>query len=182
MDGLDTEGLTVTPRWAIAALGVTSLCVIAQPLARADSPKFPDLDAFTPVDIADYLIDTTSPGHPSSGTYFVTPEGVVCNFTSLQVQCRSNNFPSIPPAVSDPVRNLNRINWIGTVTGLKQTNEGPVGTTVHGQLLKTLPPLHSISVFGATCGVDDAGTTSCKDSNGHGFILSPTWSGWLPHV
>ncbi|MHA3022953.1 hypothetical protein ACXPWS_22175 [Mycobacterium sp. BMJ-28] len=152
------------------------------PESHADTPQLPDFGTYTSVDIADYRIDTTTPGHPSSGTYFKTPDGIVCNFSSLQAQCRGNNFPAVPPATSDPSRNLNRVNWIGTVTGLKQTNEGPVGDLVHGQPIKTLPPFHSISVFGAVCGVDDARTTACKDSKGRGFILSPAWSGWLPNA
>src|SRR5882757_9154285 len=43
-------------------------------------------------------------------------------------------------------------------------------------------PFHSITFNGATCGVDDSGTTACEDSQGRGFILSPAWSGWLPKV
>lgn len=169
-------------RLAIAALGTTCLCVVGHPVARGDTPQFPDLSGYTPVDIADYRIDTTTPGHPSSGTYFVTPDGVVCDFSTLQAQCSGNNLPAIPAAASDPARGLNRVNWIGTTTGLKQTNEGPVGYTVHDQLLKSLPPFHSISVSGSICGVDDKGTTACRDAKGRGFILSPTWSGWLPKV
>lgn len=156
----------------------------AAPLSQtqADTPKFLSLDGYAPVDIADYRIDTTTPGHLSSGTYFLTPDGVVCNFTSLQPQCRGNNLPALPPAASDPSRGLNRSNWIGTVTGLKQTNEESPTDAFHGQPIKTLPPFHSITVGGAVCGVDDKGTTACKDAQGRGFILSPAWSGWLPKV
>jgi hypothetical protein len=68
------------------------------------------------------------------------------------------------------------------VTGLKQTNEGSPTDAFDGQPIKTLPPLHSITVGGAVCGVDDKGTTVCKDAQGRGFILSPTWSSWLPRV
>ncbi|QCR71458.1 hypothetical protein FCV17_06315 [Mycobacterium avium subsp. hominissuis] len=32
------------------------------------------------------------------------------------------------------------------------------------------------------CGVDNSGTTACKDPQGRGFVLSPHGSGWLPHV
>ncbi|MBZ4620668.1 hypothetical protein GBO18_12020, partial [Mycobacterium avium subsp. hominissuis] len=35
---------------------------------------------------------------------------------------------------------------------------------------------------GVVCGVDDSGTTACKDPQGRGFVLSPHGSGWLPHV
>jgi hypothetical protein len=159
--------------------GVTAFGVGA---ASASPPIFPDLSGYTPVNISDYRIDTTTPGHPSSGTYFVTPDGVICNFSSLQPQCRGNNFPAVPPAASDPARGLNRVNWIGTVTGLKQTNEGSPVNPVNGQPIKTLPPFHSITVGGAICGVDDKGTTACKDAQGGGFVLSPQGSGWLPKV
>ncbi|MGJ6125535.1 hypothetical protein QN239_23465 [Mycolicibacterium sp. Y3] len=168
---------------ALAVAAVTSgVAVLSAGISSANPPAFPDLSGYTPVDIADYRIDTTTPGHSSSGTYFATPDGVICNFSSLQPQCRGNNFPAVPPAASDPARGLNRANWIGTVTGLKQTNEGTPTNTFNGQAIKTLPPLHSITVGGAVCGVDDHGTTACKDSQGRGFILSPEWSGWLPKV
>jgi hypothetical protein len=68
------------------------------------------------------------------------------------------------------------------VTGLKQTNEGSPTDAFNGQRIRMLPPLHKITVDGATCGVDDEGTTACKDAQGRGFILSPAWSGWLPKV
>ncbi|MBS9535178.1 hypothetical protein KIH27_16445 [Mycobacterium sp. M1] len=61
---------------------------------------------------------------------------------------------------------------------------GSLGTsdTIHDQPIKTLPPFHSIALGGVICGVDDAGTTACKDPQGRGFVLSPKGSGWLPHV
>ena len=164
---------------AAATTGVVALSVGT---SSAAPPNFPDLSGYTPVNIADYRVDTTTPGHPSSGTYFVTPDGVICNFSSLQPQCRGNNFPAVPPAASDPARGLNRANWIGTVTGLKQTNEGTPTNVVNGHPIKTLPPLHSITVGSAVCGVDDAGMTACKDSQGRAFVLSPQGSGWLPKV
>jgi hypothetical protein len=162
-----------------ATAGFTALSVCT---AQADTPRFPDLAADTPVNIEDYGIDTTTPGMPSSEIYFVTPDGVICNITATQAQCSGNNLPAIPPAVSDPSRNLNRVNWIGTVTGLKQTTEGAIPNPFNGQTIKTLPPRHSIAAYGSICGVDDRGTTACKDSKGRGFVLSPQGSGWLPKV
>ena len=166
---------------SVSALA-TGVAAVSVCTAYANPPQFPDLSGYAPVNIADYRIDTTTPGQPSTDTYFITPDGVICNFTSVQAQCSGNNLPAIPPAVSEPARNLNRVNWIGTVTGLKQTTEGAVPSVLNGQAIKTLPPFHSISVFGAVCGVDDKGTTACKDSKGRGFVLSPQGSGWLPKV
>ena len=70
-----------------------------------------------------------------------------------------------------------------TDDGLGTTNAiYSVNNTVQGHPIKTLPPLHSITVDGVICGVDDAGTTACKDPQGRAFVLSPHGSGWLAHV
>lgn len=47
---------------------------------------------------------------------------------------------------------------------------------------KVLQPFHTLTVYGVTCGVDDKGTTASKDPQGRGFVLSPSWSGWLPKI
>jgi hypothetical protein len=162
---------------AVAA-GVISVTLIAACSAHADSPKFPDFSGYAAVDVHDYSIDTTTPGIASTGTYFLTPDGIICGFSrGLGAGCTGNNFPGIPPA-SD-----GRVNAIATNAPVRQTSI-PIGADgeVHGQPLKTLPPLHSITVDEVVCGVDDSGTTACKDSQGRGFVLSPHGSGWLPHV
>lgn len=153
-----------------------------EPPKSGDAARFPDLSSYTPVDIVDYRIDTTSPGHPSSGTYFLTPDGIMCNFPTLVAQCMGNNLPGVPPAASNPSAGANGVNWISTDGGLKQTNAAPASGVVLGQQIKTLPPFHSITVSDVTCGVDDKGTTACKDPQGRAFVLSPSWSGWIPKV
>ncbi|RAV09475.1 hypothetical protein DQP57_15185 [Mycobacterium colombiense] len=70
------------------------------------------------------------------------------------------------------------MNWIGTASRLQQI--APSGPPPNG--VKTLPPSHSITVDGVICGVDNSGMTACKDPQGHGFVLSPHGSSWLPHV
>lgn len=151
--------------------------------AHADPPRFPDLSADAPVDIRDYTIDVPNPGRPPLPTvYFLTPDGVVCNYTPDQAQCTGNNLPAVPPAPSNPNAGITGVNWIGTTTGLKQTNEGEPSRVIDGRPVKTLPPGRSITVNGIVCGVDNAGTTACKDPQGRGFVLSPHGSGWLPHV
>ncbi len=147
------------------------------PKSRADTPKFPDIDTYAPVDISAYNLPITTAGRkPFDAYYFTTPDGITCNFISGQAQCRGNNFPSIPPA-SPSATGGERVNWISTGSQLKGI---PASDT--SQPGPTLPPFHSISVSGSICGVDDKGTTACKDAKGRGFILSPTWSGWLPKV
>lgn len=169
------------------ALVITGISAAAAALAvvpaYADQPSFPDLSKYTPVNTADYTLDSSTPGIPSNLVVFLTPDGIPCNFVVDQAQCTGNNFPSVPPVATDPAKGLNGANWIGTSTGLKKTGNPTItGNTYRGQQIKTLPPFHSIAFNGMVCGVDDARTTACKDGNGQGFILSPQWSGWLPKV
>ncbi|ETB09420.1 hypothetical protein [Mycobacterium avium] len=164
---------------------MTAACVaaISACSAHADTPRFPDLNSYTAVSPSDYTLDAPNPGRPPLPTvYFLTPDGVVCNFTPDQAQCSGNNLPAILPAPSKPDAGITGVNWIGTTTGLKQTNEGEPFRSIAGQPIKTLPPMHSIAVNGVICGVDNSGTTACKDPQDRGFILSPHGSKWLPHV
>ncbi|BBY13128.1 hypothetical protein [Mycobacterium marseillense] len=165
----------------IGALGGLALLVPVE--AHADPPYFPDLSADAPVNVRDYAIDVPNPGRPPLPTvYFLTPDGIICSFIANEALCRGNNLPAIPPAPSNPAAGITGVNWIGTTSGLKQTNEGEQSKVIGGQPIKTLPPLHSITVDGIICGVDNSGTTACKDPQGRGFVLSPHGSGWLPHV
>lgn len=166
---------------SIAALSGTALLSACS--AHADSPKFPDLSGYSAVNITDYDISIPNPGRPPDQTvYFLTPDGIICDFTSDEALCRGNNLPGIKPAPSNPDAGITGVNWIGTTTGQKQTNEGEQSRVIQGQPIKTLPPFHSITVNGIICGVDNSGTTACKDPQGRGFVLSPHGSGWLPHV
>ncbi len=55
----------------IAAAG---LVMVGSSTAHADLAKFPDLDAFDPVDPARYTADVRASG----AAYFLTPEGLQC--------------------------------------------------------------------------------------------------------
>lgn len=171
-----------TSRSIRTALGVVSLfAVVHQPAAYADTPKFPDLGGYTPVNAQDYAIAFDNPGRqPTMTDYFLTPTGVICVIDDGGAACFGNNLPSVPP-LQNPE---SRVSYMDTQKGLYQSsNPGYVdGTTIHGQSIRTLPPSHSITADGVVCGVDDSGTTACKDPQGRGFILSPAWSGWLPKV
>ena len=162
----------------VVATGVCVLAAVTSACsASAEPPRFPDVGSYTPVDTGDYAVDTTTPGIPSTQAYFHTPDGVTCSFLSGQAQCIGNNLPGLPPASPTP-KGTPRVNWIGTSSGLKPV----VASDDHSTGIKTLPAMHSITVDGVTCGVDDSGMTACKDPQGRGFILSPSWSGWLPKV
>ena len=163
---------------AVVISAMTAACT-----AHADPPKFPDLNSYTPVDVQDYEIEILSPGMSSKQVNFITPDGITCTFMSWEAGCRGNNFPGIPPQPSYPDTKTFGINTIDTAVGLsKMKVTNPPDGTVQGHPIKTLPPFHSITVNGVICGVDDKQMTACKDAQGQGFILSPQWSGWLPHV
>lgn len=151
--------------------------------SHADTPEFPDLSHYTPVNVADYEVDTSTPGITSQAVYFLTPDGIICAFGKPPgAGCTGNNLPAVPPVVNSP-NGTRGVNSIDTDAGLRTTNS-PIGTngTAHGNPVRTLPPFHTITVDGTTCGVDDAGTTACKDAQGRGFVLSPQGSGWLPRA
>jgi hypothetical protein len=155
----------------------------SQARSHADTPKFPDFSGYTPVTVADYEVDISSPGISNQGIYFLTPDGIVCAIAEPPgAGCTGNNLPGVPPVVGSPAGKYG-MNDIETDAGLRTTNS-PYSTngTVHGNPVKTLPPFHTITALGVTCGVDDSGTTACKDPQGRGFVLSPKGSGWLPHV
>lgn len=163
-------GLTVVP-----ALLTTSFFTAT--FAHADAAMFPQIDNYATVDVADYSLNASTPGITIAQVFFKTPDGIDCDFVTGQAQCTGNNFPGIPPATPTS-KGTPRINWIGTTTGLQQT----VPSTAPPTGVRPLPPQHSITVNGIICGVDNSGTTACKDPQGRGFVLSPQGSAWLPHV
>ncbi|WP_142253742.1 MULTISPECIES: hypothetical protein [unclassified Mycobacterium] len=161
---------------AAVAAGVMSVYLSAC-TAQADSPKFPDISGYVPVNAQEYEIDTSTPGMPAGQVFFLTPDGIPCTFLSGAVGCTGGNLPGIQEKDKNPYT------YIDTAVGVQRAGSTPYENgTVRDHPIKELPPYHSITVGGATCGVDDKGTTACKDSEGRGFILSSTWSGWLPKV
>lgn len=169
---LEGSNVRALPGTAITFMAVAALCTTAPPQSWADAPKFPDMSHYTPANVADYEIDASTPGIHATQVVFLTPDGITCNFmTPPSAGCTGNNFPAVTPASIG-------VNSIGTDYELDQIGSG----IPHASNLKTLPPFHTLTVDGITCGVDDARTTACKDSQGHGFVLSPKGSGWLPQV
>ena len=164
-------------RMFATTVGIFAAALVSACSANAEGPKFPDLEDYVPVDSSEYAVDASTPGMPATQVYFRTPDGVTCNFLSGQAQCIGNNLPDLPPA-SPTSKGAPRVNWIGTSSGLQ-----PVSPSDDRALdIKTLPAMHSIRVDDIVCGVDGSGTTACKDPEGRGFVLSPSWSGWLPKV
>lgn len=87
------EWTDMTGKTLIAA-GAVVVAVLSGCTAHAEPSKFPDLSGYTPVNIADYRIDMTTPGHPSSEIYFLTPTALPATFLSEQpnvgeITCRA---------------------------------------------------------------------------------------------
>lgn len=161
--------------------GIVSLATVSACTAHADPPPFPDLSGYSPVDPAEYAVTYPNSGRPTplEVMTFRTPDGIVCAFGNPpSAGCSGKNLPGIAPA-SPSSSGSPRVNAISTVVGPHPTGDT---SDTEGHPVKTLPPNHSITVDGVICGVNGSGMTACKDSQGRGFILSPQWSGWLPHV
>lgn len=172
--------ILITTAVAVVASGAVSI----NSTAHAGPPEFPDLGGYTSVDVHDYEIEIATPGMSHGQVYFLTPDGITCAFGSPPgAGCTGNNFPGVAPQRQDPARGVIRVNSISTDFGLRPTN-APISSDnkVHDHPIKVLPPFHSITVNGVTCGVDDKKMTACKDPQGRGFLLSPAWSGWLEHL
>lgn len=164
---------------AITIGAMTLLIVGCRTQSHAGPPTFPDLSGYTPVTVSDYTITLPNPGRPPlNAVYFLTPDGITCDFGNPPAAgCTGNNLPGIGP------ENKNPYTYIGTDTGIEPATSTPyVNATIQEHQIRTLPPLHSITVDGVICGVDNSGMTACKDPQGRGFVLSPHGSSWLPHV
>lgn len=62
--------------------------------ARADAPAFPDISGYSPVTVADYTIGLPNTGRaPLNMVYFLTPDGITCDFFSGEAQCTAIIFP-----------------------------------------------------------------------------------------
>lgn len=173
----------------LMAVGMIMACTShAEPLKPSDTNRFPDVSGYTPVDPEDYERQLDNPGRPEKmvGYYFNTPDGVWCTFSQFpSAACTGNNLPGIPPAKCDAARRTYAINTISTDRGLSKTSGSSCNNESSEKSeswTKVLPPFHTLTVYGVTCGVDDKKTTACRDPQGRGFVLSPSWSGWLPHV
>jgi hypothetical protein len=171
--------MTTARHIAIATGAVCLLVVGCQTESHAGPPAFPDLGGYTPVNASDYTIALPNPGRaPVGQVFFLTPDGIACGFSNpASAGCTGDNIPGVAPADKNPYT------YVGTEGGIQPATSTPYENgTIQEHPLKTLPPLHSITVNGVICGADNAGTTACKDPQGRGFVLSPHGSGWLPRV
>ncbi len=162
-----------------AAGSVTAfLAVLCACHANAEPPKFPDLNSYAAVNVDEYVILLPNVGRePIRAVYFLTPDGIRCGFLSGSAGCTGDNIPGVAEKDKNPYT------YVSTGSGIEPTASTPYKNgQIQGHELKPLPPRHSISVEGSICGVDDAGTTACKGSDGGGFVLSKLGSTWFPKV
>ena len=182
----------MTTRRAIAVLVCAALTigVLCEPAtATADTVIFPELSRFIPVNPADYGVTQMTPGHTNVFTEFLTPDGIPCDFADTpwmeaSAGCTAGTLPgvSVPAPTVDYFDNGRQrhagVFGISTNIWLRTFSDPPPETSQ----LRALPPGHSISQYGVTCGVDDSQMIACIDPKGRGFMLSPRWSGWLPQA
>lgn len=183
----------ITALMLFATAGLASACTATadpptpttDPPKSADAERFPNMDNYTPANPDDYTQELDNPGRPEKLTVyqFNTPDGIGCGFGQPpSAGCSGNNLPAIPPAMCDPDTRRYNYNSMSTSQGLRQWADSLPTCHTNTSGAKTLPPFHTLTVYGVTCGVDDKGTTACKDPQGRAFVLSPAWSGWIPKV
>lgn len=164
-----------TGRVLLTAMTLMFLCPAT---ATAEPPKFPDMSMYEHVNTDEYVIPLPNVGSdPIEAVYFTTPDGIHCNFLNASAVCTGDNIPGVSAKDKDPYT------YVATGSGIQPTASTPfVDGKLQGHEINVLPANHSITVDGATCGVDDKGTTACKDAKGRGFVLSKGGSTWFPKV
>lgn len=168
---------SLSARAATASM-TAALAVLCACHANAEPPKFPDLNTYVAANVDEYVILLPNVGRePIRAVFFLTPDGLHCGFLSGSAGCTGDNIPGVAEKDKNPYT------YVSTGSGIEPTASTPYKNgKVQGHDLKTLPPLHSMTVEGAICGVDDVGTTACKGSDGSGFVLSKRGSTWFPKV
>lgn len=174
-------------RSVIIRLAATATVVLAGWLtgacaASAEPPRFPDMTGYATANPEEYKNVSVNPGRPTDSltSYnFRTPEGIRCGYIEDTATCSGNNLPGVPSAHWDPSNGFYGVNVISTNSQLRQISDSTPPDVVDSY--KTLPPFHTLTVNGITCGVNDSGTTACKKPGGGAFMISKQGVAWLPH-
>lgn len=149
---------------AVAAVaGVMAAATAAGDPEPAPAPPIPNVNAYMPVNPADY---TTNKGRWFA---FAGPAGVVCTLDNLNGDygC-SGPLPGAPEGVNLVSGGPTGAPRFSTTTE-PSLFAGPAGA------VKTLPPKTRLSFRQISCGVDDAGVVACYNSRDQvGFVVGPT--------
>ena len=143
--------------------GVAGSAVAAADPDPAPAPAIPNVNAYMPVNPADY---TTNKGRWFS---FAGPAGVVCTLDNLNGDygC-SGPLPGAPEGV-------NLVSGAPTGPPAFSTTTEPSLYAGPAGAVKTLPPNTRLSYRQVSCGVDDAGVVACYNSRDQvGFVVGPT--------
>ncbi|WP_328393986.1 hypothetical protein [Nocardia sp. NBC_00416] len=140
----------------IALLSPGAVALAAGP-ATAD-----DLDEWTPVDNAEYLVRT--PDHDAT-VFFRTPDGRNCAIY-LDGLSGCDAVPIDAPAGTNQVR------VSGTEPAHYVASETP--TFTYSGEAKVLPEGHKVALEYTTCGVGFQGTVTCEILE-HGFTIAATY-------
>lgn len=144
-----------------AAIGV-----LAAPVAAADPaapPPLPDVTAYMPMNPADYTVN--------GGKWyaFAGPPGVVCILNSL-----SGEYGCSGPLPGAP-EGANLVSAGPSGPPKFSTTDSPAYAAAG--VVKGLPPNRRLSFRQIFCGMDDAGTVTCMNTQEKvGFVVGPTGS------
>lgn len=158
-------------------------CSRATPgVATATPPKFPDLNAFQPVDAAAYTV-ISGRGAGVGGVFFATPDGLQCGLASLangpadhtSAEC-SGPLPGLPETAP---RGQDGCERVGVASGMS-SDLGPYGFFQGTCPAITTPLLNAgqkITAANTTCLVGPDRLTACIDPIlNRGFVLQPSGS------
>lgn len=166
-----------TLRRVLTAAAATLIVATSACTQSHADPAFPDPSGYPRVNVYDYGIALANPQRdPTTAIYFLTPDGIPCNFHTGSIEC-IGNVPGVPDNDKNPFTSVSTDTGIRAATSTPYTNG-----SIQGHPLKALPPLQALAAGGTFCGVDGSGATACKDSNGRGFVISQQGTRWLPHV
>lgn len=162
------------------AMLVLGSCHTSHVVATAAPPKFPDLNAFQPVDTAPY---TMYFGRGGGGVFFATPDGLQCGWGSLangpsdhiSVEC-DGPLPGLPETAA---RRQGGCERVGVASSL-HSDLSPYGFFQGTCPVITAPVLdigQKITAANTTCLVGADRLTACIDPVlNRGFVLQSSGS------
>ena len=165
--------------FAVLALGS---CHTVPGTATAAPPRFPDLNAFQPVDPGPYTMHF---GRGGGGVFFATPDGLQCGWGSLAngpadhvtAEC-DGPLPGLPDTAPVGSGGCERVG----VASAQHSDLGPYGFFQGTCPVITAPVLNvgqKITAANTTCVVGADRLTACIDPIlNRGFVLQPSGS-WI---
>ncbi|MFD4366894.1 hypothetical protein [Rhodococcus sp. NPDC058521] len=142
--------------------GATLAASLASGVAGAQPPDT-GLDAYTPVDWTEYLVDDMN---YYGSVFFQIPDGRMCGMYTNSGHVGCDAVPIDAP------EGTNQVRAAVFEPGNYRYAEAPGFTVPGGQ--KVLPEGHKITLQNNTCGVGYQGAVACESSE-HGFVIASTY-------